>query len=148
MIVTSNQDLLATWLCHKIKLTPTANIRCIGQIDKTRIVGVIGFDGYNGASCMMHVAGEGNWCTRSLLWAAFDYPFNVMKCNVVFGLIPSSNMVSVQFTKRVGFKVLDEILDAHPDGSLLLMAMRPEECRWLDKRYARDIAVPKVMTYG
>jgi RimJ/RimL family protein N-acetyltransferase len=148
MIVTSNQDLLASWLCKKINLMPTENIRCIGQIDETRIVGVIGFDGYNGASCMMHVAGEGNWCTRSLMWAAFDYPFNVMKCNVVFGLIPSSNKVSVHFTKRVGFKVLDEIRDAHPDGSLLLMAMRPEECRWLGERYGRDIAAPRMMSYG
>jgi RimJ/RimL family protein N-acetyltransferase len=139
MIVTSNQDVLATWLCKKIALTPTPHIRCIGQIDETQIVGVVGFDMYNGASCMMHVAGEGNWLSRGLLWAAFDYPFNVMKCKVVFALIPCSNRTSIHFSKRIGFKLRDEIEDAHPDGSLLLMAMRADECRWLGEEYGQKL---------
>ena len=140
MIVTSNQDVLATWLCKKIGYTPTPHIKCIGQIDETRIVGCVGFDNYNGASCMMHVAGEGNWCTRSLLWAAFDYPFNVMRCKVVFGLVPSGNQVAIHFNKRLGFKVLDIIHDAHPDGALVLMAMRSDECRYLGERYGQKIS--------
>ena len=47
-IVWSNQDVLATWLCKRIGLVPTANLKCLGRVDKDgQIMGVIGYDGYN-----------------------------------------------------------------------------------------------------
>jgi len=140
VIVTTNQDILASWLCKKIGLTPTPHIKCIGQINEHGdIVGVVGFDCYNGASVMMHVAGEGNWCSRSLLFATFDYPFRVLRCRMVIGLVPSGNTAAIRFNERIGFEHVNNLVDAHPDGSLLLMTMRPEQCRWLNARYGREV---------
>lgn len=140
MIVTSNQDILASWLCKYIGYTPTPNIKCIGQVDAGGdLIGVVGFDGYNGASVMMHVAGRGNWCTRSMLYATFHYPFVALRCKMVIGLVPSGNHAAIHFNKRVGFTVMNEIEGAHPDGSLLLMTMRLEDCRWLEARYGKEV---------
>jgi RimJ/RimL family protein N-acetyltransferase len=142
VITTAHQDILASWLCQKIGLVPSPAIRCIGQIHDGQIVGVVGFDGYNTASVMMHVAGDGAWCSRSLLFAAFDYPFNRLHCNIVIGLVPSGNKAAVKFNERVGFKLENELKGAHPDGSLLLMTMRREDCRFLEARYGKEVQSP------
>lgn len=133
MIYTAHQDLLASWLCKRIGLVPTPHIRCIGRLasDGSGILAVVGFDGWNGASCEMHVAGEGNWINRALLHAAFDYPFNVVGCNMVLGRVPSGNEQAKRLNLHLGFKIEHEIVGAHPDGSLFIMSMRRAECRWL-----------------
>lgn len=141
LIVTKNQAELRYWLCNRIGLVPTPNMVCIGIIgaDET-IKGVVGFDGFNGASVQMHSAGEGNWITRDLLWACFDYPFRVCELNMVIGLVPSGNERAVRFNEHVGFKKAYVLEGAHPDGSLVLMTMTRQECRYLDrKRHGQKI---------
>jgi len=139
VIHTANQDVLASWLCKKIDYIPTPAIKCIGNIVNGQIVGVIGYDGFNRASVHMHVAGEPGWVTKSMLFAAFDYPFRVLKCNMVIGLVPSGNTDAIRFNTRLGFKVENELIGAHPDGALLLMTMRREDCRWLEARYGKEV---------
>jgi RimJ/RimL family protein N-acetyltransferase len=141
VIVTAHQDLLASWLCHRIGHMPSQNIRCIGSVVDGQIKGVIGYDGYNGASVQMHVAGTPGWVNKSILFAAFDYPFKRLKCKIVIGLVPSGNKEAIHFNERLGFKLENELQDAHPDGSLLLMTMRSEDCRWLNQRFAREVKV-------
>jgi RimJ/RimL family protein N-acetyltransferase len=137
-IHTQNQDVLATWLCNKIGLVPSPHLRCIARLNAAgQIMGVVGYDGYNGASCLMHVAGEGNWISRDLLRAAFDYPFNVMQCQVVLGMVPSGNVEALKLNEHLGFKVKNRLYGAHPDGSLVLMMMTRDECRWLRKSMAQ-----------
>jgi RimJ/RimL family protein N-acetyltransferase len=137
VIVSQPLDVLATWLCSRIGLTPTADLRCIGRVSKDGpLMAVIGFDNWNGAACEMHVAGEGNWISRDLLFAAFDYPFNVGGCGMVLGRVPSKNYAAVRLNLHLGFKIEHTIVGGHPDGALHIMAMRRAECRWL-KRESR-----------
>jgi RimJ/RimL family protein N-acetyltransferase len=135
-IVWANQDWLASWLCKRIGLAATPHMKCIGRVDAAgNLMGVVGFDGYNGASCEMHMAGDGNWINREFLFAAFDYPFRLLKCNVVFGKVPSGNERALAIDLKLGFELALEIPGAHPDGSLYLLTMRRENCRWIrDKR--------------
>lgn len=139
MITTTNQDILASWLCKRIGYLPSQGIKCIGNMIDGRIAGVVGYDGYNGASVQMHSAGEGNWCTRSMLFAVFHYPFIALKCNMVIGLVPSGNKAALHFNERIGFKLENELHGAHPDGSLFLMTMRRNECRFLEARYGQEV---------
>ena len=136
MIVSSNQDVLAGWLCDRIGLVPSPHMKCLGVVsaDGQHLRGVIGYDGYNGASVQMHVAGEPQWIGKDILFAAFDYPFNVMGCNVVIGLVPSGNQAALILNRKLGFETLLRIPDAHPDGALVLMQMRRENCKWLAPR--------------
>jgi RimJ/RimL family protein N-acetyltransferase len=131
-ITTHHQDVLASWLCRRIGLAPTSALQCIGRLNAAgNIMGVVGYDGYNGASVQMHVAGDGNWMSRELLWVAFDYPFNVMNCNVVLGLIPSGNKQALALNEHLGFQIDTVLPHAHPDGALVVMAMYRDACRWL-----------------
>lgn len=140
LITTSDQPFLTEWLCSKIGLTPTKDIRCIGSILRGELRGVVGYDNYNGASIMMHVAGEEGWLTRDVLWAVFDYPFNVCKVNMVIGLVPSGNEPAIRFNTHIGFKTETVLTGAHPDGALVLMTMRRGECRFLTrKRHGQEV---------
>jgi RimJ/RimL family protein N-acetyltransferase len=139
VITTAHQDILASWLCKRIGYIPSQNVKCIGNIVDGKLAGVVGFDGFNGASVMMHVAGSGNWCTRSMLFATFDYPFRALRCNMVIGLVPSGNKDALRFNQRLGFKIENELHGAHPDGSLFLMSMRREECRYTEARYGKEV---------
>jgi len=133
MIDTKNQAELGTWLCQRIGLVPTYHLMCIGRRSSDRIVGVVGYDGYNGASVMMHVAGEGNWFSKEMLFAVFDYPFNILGVNIVIGLVPSDNTQAIRFNTHIGFKVEKVIDGAHPDGALWIMSMARRECRFLSR---------------
>lgn len=131
-ITTQHQDVMASWLCKRIGLVPTPNMQCIGRVNaEGDLIGVVGFDGYNGASVMMHCAGEGNWVSRRLLWAAFDYPFRLMQCNVVLGLVPSGNHAALKLNRHLGFQLAAVLHGAHPDGAMLVLTMRREDCRYL-----------------
>lgn len=136
MITTRHQDLMASWLCKRIKLAPTAHLQCIGNISPEHgILGVVGYDGFNGASIQMHSAGDGNWVTRDLLFAAFDYPFNVCKAKVVVGYVSGKNAKAIKFNLHLGFSETFILADAHPEGELLIMSMRAENCRYLQRTH-------------
>jgi len=139
MIISNHQELLARWLCERIGYMPTPWMRCIGSITpENKILGVVGFDAWNGASCEMHVAGEGNWVTRDLLYATFDYAFNVAKLKVVIGMVPSTNKKAIRFDKHVGFEEVARIKNGTPDGDLVIMQLRRENCRYLERNYGQQ----------
>lgn len=140
MIQTAHQEILARWLCEKIGYMPTPYIRCIGNVTKEgKILGVVGFDSWNGASCQMHIAGEGNWLTRELLHATFDYVFNVADLNVVLGFVPSTNTKALRFDKHVGFVEVSRIKDGTPEGDMVILELRRENCRYLREKHGKQI---------
>ena len=109
-------------------------LMCIGRENsKGDLIGVVGYDGFNGGSIQMHTAGEGNWVSRDLLFAAFHYPFVACKAKMVIGLVPSGNIQAIKFNTKLGFRTEYELQEAHPDGSLLVMTMLHSNCRFLRK---------------
>jgi len=137
MVTTQHQDFLVGWLCERIGYVPTPHMKALGSVDSTNTVlkGVVGFDGYNGASVMMHMAGDHpHWMDRTLLYSAFDYAFNEMGCNQALAMVPSGNTTALDINRRLGFEVVVELPDAHPDGSLFVMRMKRDNCKWLAPR--------------
>ena len=135
MIETTRQSWLADWLCSRIGLVATQHLRCIGNVIDGKLVGVVGYDQFNGASIMMHAAGEPHWLTKDMLWAVFDYPFNVCGVNMIIGMVPSGNRQAIRFNNHIGFKTKLRLYGAHPDGELILMTMHRDECRYLERKH-------------
>ena len=134
MIVYDNDPggFLATWLCKRILYTPTEHLRVIARVnEQNQILGVVGYDCFNGASCQMHVAGVGNWVSRHFLFAAFDYPFNTCNLKCLLGLTPSSKEDAIRFNQHIGFTEVLRLEDAHPDGALIVYRMYKTDCRWI-----------------
>jgi hypothetical protein len=136
VITTRHQEFLAHWLCERIGYVPSSNLKCLGSVDSTDTVlrGVVGYDGFNGASVVMHMAGEPGWIDKAMLHAAFDYPFNEMDCNQVLAFVPSGNEAALKINARLGFELVVKLSGAHPDGALFVMRMTRDNCKWLAPR--------------
>jgi len=91
-------------------------------------------------SVMMHVAGfRRYWASKSLLWLAFDYPFNMLKVKKIFAPVPEVNWRARHLDLHLGFKIeclLDDVYaGAYNDmNGMYVMSMKREDCRWLNMK--------------
>jgi hypothetical protein len=107
--------------------------RVIARVEDGALWGGVTFQGYTGASIQMHMAGfVPRWADRDMLWVAFDYPFNQLKCRKVFGQVPETNTKALEIDLKLGFKIIAKIDDVFPDGACLVLALAREDCRWLN----------------
>ena len=133
-VTTENQQYMGDWLVRMMNHPLPTETVCIGQEIDGNLVAVVGFASFMPKACQMHIAAvdEVNWMSRDLLWAAFDYPFNKLGVSVILGQVCGDNDAALRLNRHLGFKVVAEIPDAHMDGDLVIMAMRREDCRFLD----------------
>jgi hypothetical protein len=97
-----------------------------------RVIGGVIYTNYTGVSCWMHMAGaHEKWTTRDFIWMAFDYPFNLMGCARVFGLVEASNTLALSIDLRLGFREVARIPGMFASGDALVLSMERENCRWL-----------------
>lgn len=108
--------------------------RCISSEKDGRLLGGVIFTGYTGVSIGLHCAGfDPKWVDRDLLWMAFHYPFVQLNCHKITATIPSGNLKALLFDRKLGFSEEARIKDATPDGDLIILSMRRDECRWLKR---------------
>lgn len=133
-VTTENQRFLGEFLVKTINGHLPENTQCIGQEIDGKIVAVVGYCNFLPNACEIHVgAATGvNWASKDLLWAVFDYPFNKLGVKVIIGSVCASNEEALRLNRHLGFEIVATIPDAHLDGDLVIMAMRREQCKWLN----------------
>lgn len=105
------------------------------RVEHGELLGGVIFTDYTGSSINLHVAGfKPNWINNDMLWATFHYPFVQLNCKVILGRVSAANSKALEFDLKLGFSEVARIDDVFPDGSLILLAMRREDCRWLKLR--------------
>lgn len=150
MIVTS-KDEASRWALyeflrtHEVVLPRSEDFHAIGQVflkdGVPKLVASVGYSHFCGQTCAMLVAGDGNWLTRELLWAAFDYPFNQCGVVQVFISVARNNYKSQRFCRHLGFQYLTSVKDGKAKGiDLDVFTMRREDCRWLSIKQERKAA--------
>lgn len=99
-----------------------------------RLLGGVTFDGFTNNCIFIHQAGfDKHWLSKTMLWAAFDYPFNQLKVAKLAGTIPEHDKELLDINRRLGFNVECRIRDAYGTGDdMLILSMTREECRWLN----------------
>jgi len=133
-VTTENQQYMGDWLVRMMNYPLPEETVCIGQEIDGNLVAVVGYCSFMPKAVQMHIAAvdEVNWMNRDLLWATFDYPFNKLGVSVILGQVCADNESALKLNRHLGFKVVAKIPDAHMDGDLVIMAMRREDCRFLD----------------
>lgn len=124
------------WVCARTGGTPDPNTVGIGlEQDGSLVAGVL-FDNYMGGSVCMHVASDGSkqWMTREFLFKAFHYPFRQLGVSVIIGLVDSTNSAALTFDRALGFELEHVIPGAGKSGDLVILTMRPAQCRFLNSR--------------
>lgn len=128
---------LYKWLHERIQIPWSSDFRALARVVDREIVGCVGYEGFTGTACMMHMAGtKPGWFNREFLRLAFQYPFDILDLPMVFGRVPSGNTKALEIDLRLGFKELIYIEGAHPDGGLHLLQMKRED--WKESKYGRQ----------
>ena len=137
IIVTGHDNIVGPWVCSRAGGSwSEGRGTTIGLLDTASnklICGVL-YEDFNGANLSMHIAAEpgARWAQSEFLRVWFDYPFRQLGCKRITGIIASTNTASRRMAEHLGLVLEATLKDAHPEGDLLIYAMRKQDCRWLN----------------
>ena len=146
-MIVFDKDRIGPWVCERTggRYEPSCS-SAIGLEQEGVLVAGVLYDQFNGRSVCMHVASDGTqkWMTREYLAYCFFYPFEQLGVQKILGLVDSTNENALAFDKALGFEVECEIKDAGKTGSLVILTMSRDRCRWLKlgARYGWSTPVP------
>lgn len=116
-----------------VMFNPVCDVSIV-RVEDGQLLGGALYQGYTGASIRIHVVGfHPRWIDRDALWMAFHYPFDQLGCTKVIGFVPSINLKALDFNRKLGFKEEARISDVFRGADLVIMSMRREDCRWLER---------------
>lgn len=138
-VTTKNQDELRKWFAERAKIDCPKETMCIGQEKDGELIAVLAYSGFTENLCQIHVEStDVLWLTRELIFALFDYPFNKVGVKVILAPICKDNIKSLNLCRKLGFEKVAEIPYAHPDGDLVVMSMKRNQCKWLQQGEAHE----------
>jgi RimJ/RimL family protein N-acetyltransferase len=101
--------------------------------DGELIAGII-YEGYNQQSIWAHIAAEpgSQWLNKEYLRFCTLYAFEYCKVQMILGYMDAANTQALRFARHLGFKEEARISKAaQGGGDILIMKMRPEDCRYM-----------------
>lgn len=150
--LSADKNILGPWACERLSgVWEPRSMYAIGtydpQLGPYGIRGVFVIERFTGpgGSAMLHVASDHTrrWLTRGLLFATFDYIFNVMAANKVFAFINENNTAARSLAKKVGFAEEAVLTQFYPGGvSSIAMSMSKTQCKWVGDGFR-----PSIMRY-
>ncbi len=136
-IITGKENV-APWVAKKLFARFNAD-EGIGLERNGEMVAGVVYEDWNGASFVCHIVVQGLMTPRYLA-AIFHYPFVHCGASKIIAPVPQSNEESVKFVTKLGFRLEAQLLDAHPDGSVLLYTMKPDQCRFIGANYGQRLS--------
>jgi len=132
-LVYGQDERVGMWITERTGGEWRQGGKCIGWERGGRLIAGCMVDGYNGASCYMHVAADGKqWLSREFLWHCFHYVFRQLACNVAIGIVTGNNKSALRFDKHLGFVELARIPAGSLDGDLVILTITKEQAaKWL-----------------
>lgn len=117
---------------------------CICHVDGNQRLGGVVYTNFTGESINMHAASWArHWISRDMIYVCFDYPFNQLGVNRIFGQAKEDNTAALKFIKHTGFRVVARIEGVHPGNrAAIVMVLEKSECRLLAVR-PRDIEIKR-----
>lgn len=136
MRVTAGHREAFEWVQARTGCVLTPNARAIEARDASgRIRGVVAYDHWTVNAVQAHMAVDAPIVVRSLLPAAFEYPFLEAGKGVMIGIIPAVNLRSCTMARHLGFREAHRVRDGWAIGEdLIIHELRREECRWLQRK--------------
>lgn len=106
---------------------------CVSRVKDGELLGGVIFVDATDNSIAMHMAGLGpGWVNKDLIWIVFDYVFVQLDLNYVYVKVRADNKRALAIDLKLGFKEVVRLPGVFRDADLVVLAMRRDECRWLD----------------
>lgn len=133
-LIYGQEDRLLPWAQERIGVAFRRDAYTIGLEKDGKIVAVVIFDSFGEFDCNMHIASDGTraWMNKSLLLAAFAYPFIQLGLLRLTGLVPADNADALAFDEHIGFVREGYHPKAGPGGKdLISLGLMREACRFI-----------------
>ena len=150
MIVVAGDDAqrLACWSFlqrHGVEIPRSEDFQAIARLGSSGILGVVGYNGFCGRVCSMHMAGDGNWISREFIKRAFHYPFRQLNLVAVMAPVAETNTRAIELDKKFGFKEVHRVEKGWGDSvDLVVLQLKREDCKWLLKLELLDEAANRL----
>lgn len=130
------------WLCSRLDFSPTILFHAIEVVDASgRILAMVGYDGWTRNSVQVLMAIDSPAAARALIRPAFEYPFLQEGRGVLHAFVSSRNTESLRITRKLGFRELCRMKDAHSVGiDVVALELRREDCRWISSKLKKVAA--------
>lgn len=135
VVVTGADGLFGPWFAQMVDTVwVPGKGQIIGLLDNGRgPIAACYYESFNGASVMMHCAGEGkDWLNREFLWYSFHYPFAELGVEVILSPVESTNLTCRKFIEHLGFSLEATLKNAAPKGDILIYSLNRVDCKWLN----------------
>jgi RimJ/RimL family protein N-acetyltransferase len=135
-LIYGQEERLLPWAQQRIGVTFRRDAYTMGLERDGQIVAVVVFDSFSETDACMHIASDGSrgWMSKSLLLAAFAYPFTQLGLLRLTGLVPADNADALAFDEHIGFVREGYHPKAGPDGKdLVSLGLLRENCRFISK---------------
>lgn len=135
-LIYGQEERLLPWAQERTGVTFRRDAFSIGLEKAGELVAVVVFDTFSQVECCMHIASDGTrgWMNKSLLVAAFAYPFVQLGFERVTGLVPADNEQALAFDEHLGFVREGYHAKAAPNGGdLVSLGLLRESCRFIPK---------------
>ncbi len=132
-------NLLAQFLQEYAGVKPSGDQQMMAWATDNRLQVVVGFNGFVGRVCQMHVAMTKGYAftPRELLRAAFDFAFTALKVKKLVGIVDSANEKAMRYDKHLGFVEEHRMPGMHMEGDLVVFGMTRDQCKYLEKEDAK-----------
>jgi len=105
----------------------------ISRSEHKKLYGGCIYSDYTGTSVCMHISGfTPTWINRDMIVVCFRYAFLQLQSKVIIGRVASTNLKALKLDKHLGFTEICKIRDAVPNGDIIILEMRKEDCKWLN----------------
>jgi len=130
------EDRHLPWAQERIGVIFRDDAKTIGLERDGQIAAVVVFDTFSKTDACMHIASDGTraWMTKSLLLAAFAYPFTQLGLLRLTGLVVASNEQALAFDENIGFVREGYHPQAGPNGEdLISLGLQKKNCRFIGR---------------
>lgn len=130
-----DEHRLLPWAQERIGVPFRRDAYTIGLERDSEIVAVVVYDNFSEADVNMHIASDGSraWMNKSLLVAAFAYPFIQLGLRRVTGMVPAKNAEALAFDEHIGFTREGFHPHALPGDDLVSLGLLRENCRFIPR---------------
>lgn len=136
-IVTGHDNDIGQWVFAQAGAEWTPNRgTAIGLVENGEILAGVVYENFNGRNCFVHLSAVPGrrWLNREFLWFGFHYAFEQLGCERITGMVASTNKQAMRANEHVGMELESILINAAPDGHIVVYRMFREDCKWLNRR--------------
>jgi hypothetical protein len=140
----AERELIEQFMFANAGVIPSKTSHLLGWQDEDGeiLVGVC-LDSFLGKTCQIHLAmrEDFHFSPRGMLFSTFEYVFDILKVELLLGVVNSKNHKAMYYDLHLGFKELFRMPGVHEDGGdIVILGMTRDKCIFINRKNPETVA--------